>query len=112
MLNCDLSGVPRADLSLKLGVNGQLYHEIHFSVEATFYSAEIKFELMCQGTDTFTIIVVIFVASQICRERKKTRFSVQFPSPFFADIRITKLTFTFYFLGKKYGTVTANWVDM
>jgi len=55
LLTADLSGIPKSNFILKLGQNTEFYYQVHYSIEATFYSAEFKFELMYGGKKYATV---------------------------------------------------------
>ncbi|EEH37287.2 hypothetical protein PAAG_07568 [Paracoccidioides lutzii Pb01] len=49
VLNYNLSSIPRSKFKRKPGSHGDDYYEVEYSIDVTYYSAEMKFELVCQG---------------------------------------------------------------
>ncbi|KAK2753355.1 hypothetical protein FQN55_003484 [Onygenales sp. PD_40] len=49
VLNYNLSSIPRSKFKRKAGFHGEDYYEVEYSVDVTYFSAEMKFELVCQG---------------------------------------------------------------
>ncbi|OAT11310.1 hypothetical protein BDBG_06827 [Blastomyces gilchristii SLH14081] len=49
VLNYNLSSIPRSKFKRKQGNHGEDYYEVEYSIGVTYFSAEMRFELVCQG---------------------------------------------------------------
>ena len=71
VLRCDLSSIPKSKFAKLLSSQGECYYRIDCTIDATFYSAEMKFELTCHSMRTFSNASFLYcVHVSWCKNRK------------------------------------------